>query len=248
MKRISFVLAACSILAGGSLFAATSAQAFDDAQKKEIETIIHDYIMDNPSIIIKAYEKHQVNEATREKEKTSALVKEHIGALTAADMPSAGASAKQADVTIVEFFDYNCGYCKRALPDLVSLIGEDKKLRVVFHEMPILSEQSHTAALWALAAHKQGKYFEYHQALMNHRGAKNEQTLSKLAEDLKLDVDKMKKDAESDTVKKELMESSKLARVLGVTGTPAFIVGEDFYGGYIGHDGLVSAIAKVRGK
>lgn len=241
-----FLLLSAATFIGLSAF--SPAHAFDDAQKKEIETIIHDYIMENPSVLVKAFEKQQADEAAAQKAKAAEMIGKNWDQLTAEGLPSLGASAKDADVTVVEFFDYNCGYCKRALPDLIKLAEEDKKVRIVFQEMPILSEQSQVAALWALAAHKQGKYFDYHAALMNHRGAKNEKTLSKIAEDLGLDAKKMKKDATSDAVKKELMTSMSLAHSVGVQGTPAFIVQKEFFGGYIGHDGLVSAIKNARGK
>lgn len=242
-KRIQPALVFSLCLLGAGAFA-PPAHAFTDAEKDELGTIIHTYIMDNPGIVMDALEQHRANEERRQKEEAANLIKNNQDILAGKNLPSIG--NPKADVTVVEFFDYNCGYCKRALPDLIKLVDSDKNLRVVFHEMPILSADSRTAALWALAAHKQGKYFEFHKAVMQHRGAKNETTLSKLAADLGLDVERLKKDAASGDVAKELAESIELARKIGINGTPAFIVGEQFFGGYIGHDGLVRAIAAER--
>lgn len=246
MKTTIFSFCVCALIAAGILGFSLQASAFTDAEKKELGSIIETYILDNPDIVIRAYDKHRANEEALKQQTAADFIKNNKEALSGDHLPFAG--NPKGDVTIVEFFDYNCGYCKRALPDLVSLLGDDKNLRVVFHEMPILSADSRTAALWALAAHKQGKYFEYHQALMAHRGAKNEETLSKLGADLGLDVEKLKVDAGSDAVAQELQSGVDIARQIGVTGTPAFIVGDQFYGGYIGHDGLISAIKEARAK
>ena len=236
-----FTLAAVSLAA---LSTPMQAEAFSDAETKELNKAIHAYIMENPTVIINALEKHRADEATRKKQEAADLIKNNKKLLAGKDLPSIG--NPKGDVTIVEFFDYNCGYCKRALPDLIKLSEEDKNVRIVFHELPILSDDSRTAALWALAAHKQDKYFDFHKALMQHRGAKNEATLTKLANDVGLDANKMKKDIMSDDVQKMLTESLEIAKKIGISGTPAFIVNDQFFGGYIGHDGLINAIKEAR--
>jgi len=202
------------------------------------------YLLDNPEVIFEAIEAHRVNEEQRQKEQAENAIEDNIAKLTSSDAPSIGPD--DADVTIVEFFDYNCGYCKRALPDVNAILESDKKVRFVFKEMPILGPTSTTAAQWAMAAFKQDKYFEYHSALMEFRGQKEEKSLEKIAKDLGLDVAQMKKDAKSKEVQEMIDADVALARKIGINGTPAFIVGKTLYPGYIGEDGMKTAIADAR--
>ncbi len=241
MTKIIFSFLAFFTLAFSST---TMASSFEIKDQKAFEQLVHDYIMDNPEVIIQAVDKYKSNEAQRQQDKTAQAVKDNLKSLTAKSLPSIG--NPDADVTVVEFFDYNCGYCKKAFPDLVNLVKSDKNVRVVFQDFPILSEDSKTAALWALAAHKQGKYFEFHQAIMKHRGPKNEANLLKIAREIGLDEVKLQKDAESKAIAKQLDKNYQIAREIGITGTPAFIVDDQFYGGYIGHAGLKQAIAAAR--
>jgi len=217
---------------------------YSPAQKEALGGVIKDYLMENPQVIFDAIEAHRINEEKRQQEQAESAIKDNLAKLTSADSPSIGPA--DADVTIVEFFDYNCGYCKRALPDVVSISETDKKVRFVFKEMPILGPTSTAAAKWAMAAHKQGKYFEYHSALMEFRGPKEEKQLEKLAKDVGLDLDQMKKDANSGEIQAMIDADVALARTIGINGTPAFIVGETLYPGYIGEDGMVNAIKEAR--
>lgn len=217
---------------------------YSPAQKAALGDVIKDYLMENPQVIFDAIDAHRENEEKKQQEQAASAIKDNLAKLTAADAPSIGPA--DADVTIVEFFDYNCGYCKRALPDVQAISEKDKKVRFVFKEMPILGPTSMTAAQWAMAAKKQGKYFEYHSALMEFRGPKEEKQLEKLAKDLGLDVDQMKKDASSSDVQAMIDADVALARTIGINGTPAFIVGETLYPGYIGENGMVNAIKETR--
>jgi protein-disulfide isomerase len=235
---------ALMLSAAGLMFVPAAANAFTEAEKAELGEVIRDYILENPALILEAVEKHREAETAKAEEKTQDYLKDNYEALAGKGLPSVG--PEDADVTIVEFMDYNCGYCKRALPDITKLLDEDKSVRFVFHEMPVLGPTSHTAALWALAAHKQDKYFEYHAALMDHKGSKTEKELEKLGEQVGLDVAKLKEDAKSEAVNKELMTGMEIARSLGLQGTPAFIVGDQVFRGYIGHEGLVQAIKSAR--
>ena len=217
-----------------------------DLSKSDIEQIVKEYLMENGDVILDSVEAYQKKAENERQAKAGETIKNKMDVLASADAPSAG--NPKGDVTVIEFFDYNCGYCKRALPDINALLESDKNIRFVFREMPILGPTSFTAAQWALAAQKQDKYFEYHSALMNHRGAKTDKELAKIAKDLDLDVDKARKDANSDAVKKQLDSDIELARLVGVEGTPAFIVGDEFFPGYLGEGGLKKAIEKARKK
>ena len=237
-------LTALGLLVGTPV--AAQEASFSAAQKEELGTIIKEYLMDNPSVIMEAVESYRTQQEREAQKQAEERIAANIDALTSSDAPSVG--NPEADVTVVEFFDYNCGYCKRALPDIQKVVDQDDNVRFVFQEMPILGDSSRKAAEWALAAHNQGKYFEYHVALMEHRGPKEDDQLEKLASDVGLDVEQMKKDIASGDIDKELQEALNMAREIGVSGTPAFIVGKTFIPGYIGEDGLKEAISQEREK
>lgn len=222
------------------------AEEFSPAQKEALGGIIQDYLMENPNVIFESIEAYRAQQEKDAQKQAEAKIGDNMAFLTRADAPSVG--NPNGDVTVVEFFDYNCGYCKRAVPDIQALLKEDTNVRFVFKEMPILGPTSKTAAIWALAAHKQGKYFEYHVALMEHKGPKDDKQLEKLAKDTGLDVDAMKKVIASGELDKELDEVMKVAREIGVSGTPAFVVGSQFIPGYVGKDGLIDAIKTEREK
>ena len=235
------------LLIAGAVFIGTfPVQAEDTLSKSDIEKIVKDYLLENGEIIIEAVDAYQQKAEKERQAKTTETIKAKLDLLTSADAPSAG--NPKGDVTVIEFFDYNCGYCKRALPDINTLIEKDKNVRFVFREMPILGPTSRTAAQWALAAHKQGKYFEYHSALMKFRGQKSDAQLAKLAKNVGLDVEKARKDAASDAIEEQLNKDIELARLVGVEGTPAFIVDGEFFPGYLGEGGLKKAIEKAREK
>jgi protein-disulfide isomerase len=190
-----------------------AADAFTAEQKTEIQKIVAEYLRDNPQAIIDSVNGMRAKEEKEMQEKAEANIGKFLPMLTAADAPSIG--NPKGDVTVVEFFDYHCGYCKRALPDVNALIQDDKNVRVVFHEMPILSADSQTAALWALAAHKQGKYFEFHSKLMTTQGTLNEAALTKIGTDLGLDMDKLKAKSAL-TAHRPLLSTASFSRVIWV--------------------------------
>jgi protein-disulfide isomerase len=223
---------------------AKAADSFTAEQKAEIEQIIHQYMLENGELVLKSVEAFREAEEEAQNAKSEEVIQENLAALTSADAPSVG--NPNADVTVIEFFDYNCGYCKRAVPDIQALVKDDPNVRFVFREMPILGPTSVTAAKWAVAAHNQGKYFDYHAAIMEHRGAKTDEELAKLAGEIGLDVDKMKADANAQETQDHIDTDLALSRSIGINGTPAFIIDGKLYPGYIGKDGLKSAIETAR--
>lgn len=227
-------------------FPAAAADALTAEQKEAVKATIGEYLKEKPEVVIEALEAYRAKQEQEMQQKAEANIKTNMDFLAGADAPSTG--NPKGDVTVIEFFDYNCGYCKKALPDIQQLLKDDKNLRVVFHEMPILAESSRTAALWAIAAHKQGKYFEYHVALMDTAGQKDVQALEKIAQDIGLDVKKMHEDANAPETAQLVDKSMSVARDIGVQGTPAFIVNGTLYPGYLGPDGLKESIEKARGK
>lgn len=198
--------------------------AFTDEQKKALGEIIKDYLVKNPEIMFEV--QNALDEKTQKEQdaKLKAFMAENAKSIYRSP-GSAVAGNPDGDITVVEFFDFNCGYCKRGLPEVQKLIQDDKNVRVVFKELPILSKGSEEAAKVALAAKRQGKYWEFHQALLGSKGQANEASALKVAESLGLDMNKIKADMASDDVKNELLAEMKLAKTMGVNGTPHFLVG-----------------------
>jgi len=153
---------------------------------------------------------------------------------------------EDGDVTLVEFFDYRCGFCKRVLGDVMALAAEDKRLRIVFKEFPILGEMSVVAARASLAADRQGKWAEFHTALMSAPGALDENRIMETAAGLGLDMDRLRADMESEAVTAIIARNRALAEQLGVRGTPAFLVRNAIEPGAVGYDALVALVAGAR--
>lgn len=235
---------AIAALVTATAFPIAARAELDEAGKKEMETLIHDYLMEHGDVIIQAVEKHQQEQQQAAEREQQSNLKNHKEYLLSPDRPSTGPA--DADVTVVEFFDYNCGFCKKALHDVQALLKDDKKLRVVFIDIPILGESSNLAAQWALASQKQGKYFEYHAALMSHNGPKTEETLAEIAKNAGLDVERLKKDLVDPNIGMRLAEYTQIAQDLGISGTPGFIIGEEIHRGYIGEDAMLEAVKKAR--
>lgn len=242
--RFLTVFSAIFIISGA--VPATAADAFTAEQKAQLEQLMEQYLLNNGEIILQSVDNFRTQEEAQMEAKAEVTIQENLKVLASADAPDTG--NPDGDITVIEFFDYNCGYCKRAVPDIQALIKEDKNVRFVFREMPILGPTSLTAAQWAVAAHKQDKYFEFHAAVMKHAGQKTESEMVKIAENLGLDVEQMKKDANSETVKKQIETDMELARMIGINGTPAFIIDGKLFPGYLGPDGLKSAIESAREK
>lgn len=209
----------------GARAEAQDAAAFSPAQKSAIEKIIKDYLISNPEVML---EIQSVLEAKMEKmqaEKTKAAMAENAKDIyRSANSPVAG--NPDGDITVTEFFDYNCGYCKKSFGDVAKLIGSDAKVRVVFKEFPILSKGSEEASRVALAARKQGKYWEVHAALLESKGQANEASALKIAEKAGLNMAQLKTDMDGPEVKAELASVRELATKMGINGTPHFLVGD----------------------
>jgi protein-disulfide isomerase len=198
--------------------------------RREFEALIKDYLVKNPEVMM---EVQTALEAKMEKitsEKMASALKENAKELfQSAAAPIAG--NPKGDITVVEFFDYNCGYCKKALPDLAALVQADKNVRVVLKEFPILSKGSEEASKAALAAKMQGKYWDFHTGMLAIQGQANEASALKVAEKAGLDIARLKKDMASAEVKKEIDDTRALAQKMGISGTPHFLVGDKVIAG-----------------
>lgn len=216
-----------------------------DFSREQIENIIKEYIQKNPEVILESVEDYgreqqEVSQADRQQS-----VDKHIDWVLKNDkLPVAG--NPDGDVTVVEFYDYNCGYCKKAMTDVTTLIEEDKNVKVVFVEMPILGRTSEVAARWAMAADKQDKFLSYHIGLMKNRGPITEDALEKIAKNVGLDIAQMRKDIDAPEIAALIKEKTSKASAMGISGTPAFIIDGKLYGGYIGIDAMRRAVKDAR--
>lgn len=221
--------------------------SFTEAQKAELHIIIKEFLLANPEVFADV---QQALEAKMEKvqaDKMATALKENAAEIFRAPTAPVAGNPK-GDVTVVEFFDYNCGYCKKAFIDLAAAADKDKQLKLVLKEFPILSKGSEETARVALAAKVQGKYWEFHRAMLESPGQANEATALKVAEKVGLNIAKIKTDMNSPEVKAEIARTRALAQKLGIQGTPHFLVGERSIGG--APDGLsellVQTAAEVR--
>jgi len=238
-----FVLCAGAVL----LLATAPAQAFDDAQRKEVESIVSSYLHEHPEVILEAIQALQAKKEQQEEEKSKqALIENKDKLFNDPNSPVGG--NPNGDVTMVEFFDYNCGYCKAAQKSVTQLVKEDGKLRFVYKEFPILAASSVTAAKAAVAAKAQGKYIELHNAFMEHRGVLNDDTIMKLAKGVGLDIARLKADMEKPKTIDSIAADKALAQDLGISGTPAFVVGDKLVPGAVPKEQLAGLIAEQRKK
>lgn len=240
MKRFALPL----MMAALAFPSAAKAEMSAD-QKKEIEALVHQYILENGDLLIESVNKYQAKQEEETNKQAAVKAKELQETLKKTN-DVAFAGNPKGDVTVVEFFDYNCGYCKKAFDEIVTLLGEDKNVKVVLYDMPILGPNSLETSKWSLASKKQGKFFEYHTALMNHQGGKDEATLRRLAKDAGLDPDKLAKDKDDPAIEAEIREHLKTAQELGIQGTPGFLINDKVFRGYIPYDVIKSTIASER--
>ena len=218
--------------------APAGAQSFSPDQRGEIERIIKDYLLKHPELL-------QEVMSELEKRQTAADAEKHRGAIKELSATIFNSSRQvtlgnlQGDVTVVEFFDYNCGYCKRAMTDMLDLLKVDGKVRFVLKEFPVLGEGSMQAAQVAVAVRMQDKtggkkYLEFHQKLLASRGSIDKARAVAAAKEVGLDVARIEKDLASEEVKATLEESYKIAEALGLNGTPSYVVGSDVVIGAVG--------------
>jgi protein-disulfide isomerase len=249
MKPILRLFAATTaiLLAGFSLPA--EAQSISPAQRTEIESIIKDYLIKNPEILQDVSAELEKRQAAAEAAKHQVAVKDNAAELFNSKRQVVLGNP-QGDVTMVEFFDYNCGYCKRAVADMLELVKTDPKLRVVLKEFPVLGEGSVEAARVAVAARMQDagskKYLDFHQKLLGSRGSVNRAAALAAAREVGYDMSRLEKDMAGDEPKATMEESFKLADALGLSGTPSYVIGNQVVVGAVGLANLQEKINAAR--
>lgn len=228
-------------------FAATAADKSRTFTEQEVQDIVIKTIMDKPEVIIEAVQQMQVNEQKNKLEQARQVVSAYRTSLFE-DKDSPKVGPEDADVTIVEFFDYNCGYCKRSMPNVMKLLENDKKVNFVFKEYPVLSPSSEDAARASLAMYylQPEKYFDYHAALFRLGGKFDEKNVTGVAESLGADPEKFKKMMKSDRVTKHIDDTRTLAGKLGASGVPVFIIGGEMFPGAITYEAMKQQVDAVR--
>jgi protein-disulfide isomerase len=238
---VSFTGAFC--LAGPA-----AADEFTPAQKTEIETIFKDYLLKNPEILREAIGELEKREKAAEAEARNKVVGDPQSPLyTSTHQAIIG--NPDGKITLIEFFDYNCGYCKKALSDLSRLLKENPDLRVILRDFPILSEGSVEAAKIEEGVRLQlkgDKFWEFHQKLLGSRGPVGGAQALAIAKEAGADMDKLQKDAAAPTAKDGIDEADKLGRTLAVTGTPSYVIGDEVVIGAVGYDALKAKVDNVR--
>ncbi len=218
---------------------------FSSQQKNEIRKTVRAYLIENPTVIVEALESLQARQQQSEKQNARSSLSANLDRLlNSKGDPVIG--NPNASVTVVEFFDYQCPYCKQMADDMVQLIKEDPDLRIVFKEFPVFGSESTLAARAALAADKQGKYAEFHLGVMNLRGAPSEAAIFRLADSLGLDADRFRQDMNSEDIEATIQENYKLAQDIGVRGTPAFIIGDQMIPGAMSAEDMRALITRTR--
>lgn len=246
-------------------FAAEPNQPMTPAQQKQMEDLVHNYLVKNPEVIVEALQalqQKQMEQARKTMQKTQETAPKFADAIfhESTDPVVGNPNGK---VTIVDFFDYQCPHCIKMTPILESVIKSNPDVRIVFKEFPIRGPLSEYAAKVALAANTQGKYFEFHKALMQQMDSQQpltEAVVLKTAQSVGLDIDKLKVDIKNDAIAKQIKNTMKLGQDLQLLGTPAFFVAKTdvknnvpasaitFIPGQVDQVQLLEVIKKAEGK
>jgi protein-disulfide isomerase len=242
--RSLLAIAAAAIVFAGPAPRDAHAQSLTPAQKSEIEAVIKDYLLKHPEVLEEAMRELEKRQSAAESAKAQKTIADNAKILF--DSPrQVTLGNPKGDVTMVEFFDYNCGYCKRAMTDMLDLMKSDPNLRVVLKEFPVLGEASVQAAQVGIALNMQDKsgkkYLDFHQKLLSGRGAIDRAKAMAVAKEVGADMPRLEKDLGSPEVKATLEETFKLAEPLGLNGTPSYVIGKDVVIGAVG-------LAELKGK
>ncbi len=210
-----------------------------ELKKNELNSIIKNFILDNPEVIEKTLQNLNLKRSKNNFKLALTDLKK---------VPNPKLKKDNADITIYEFFDYNCGYCKSVMQSVFNIYKNDKKVEIVFVEYPILSNSSLSAAIASLAARNQNKYFEFHTKLMSHTGKIDDNLLLSFAKELKIDTKKLKSDYSNKKLMLTINKNREIASRLNLRGTPAFIIGNKIYPGAMSEKDIEKAIAIERKK
>ncbi|MDA1098768.1 MAG: DsbA family protein [Proteobacteria bacterium] len=249
VQRIALTFAVvimAALLPAASLLASDGKAALQstDPERSRIEQIIRNYLLDNPELLVEVMRKLEARQKAEEKAGLVDKIMANRGALFAsADDFIVNPAGK---IPVVEFFDYQCGYCKRFTPTVTRLLNTDKTVRFVFKEFPILGEMSVIASRAALAAKMQGKYQAFHDAMMGLRRPLSEDLIYQTATDVNIDIARLKSDMDRPEISRIIKDNRALAEALGIRGTPSIVVGEQLAPGAISYEQLTNLIDQAR--
>jgi protein-disulfide isomerase len=215
--------------------------------KGEFEQKVRAYLLENPEVIVEAIERYQERKRAAEQGEAQAILKARADEVFRDPDSPVGGNAN-GDVTLVEYFDYNCPYCRRVGPTMVQAEAADAKLRIVYKEFPILGPNSVFAAKAALAAHRQGKYVAFHKALMAVEGVADKDKVMEVAATVGLDLDRLKSDMDDPAIQKMIERNLALAQALRISGTPSFVAGNQIVRGAVDLTALQGLIREAREK
>lgn len=248
--RTRLTRAATAIALSAAIFAVpTTAQdkEVEPAEREKIEQIVQDYLMENPEIIALAFRELQRRQTMARMGPAINSYRDYLER----DPSAPVIGNPNGDVTMVEFFDYRCGFCRRHFPEVMKLVREDGNIRYIPRQFPILDRNGETpvsylASLAALAAHKQGKFEEFHIATMTSKGSLTENQLYQIAGSLGLNVQRLKADMNDKLIVKSVQNTLAIGKDIGFEGTPGYIIGDDVITGAEGYGRLLQAVSRAR--
>ena len=243
MKKV-FIVLFLTVLTTASLNVNATDKSVN-MSKDALGEAIRIYLLENPAVMAEVFENTQKYLIAEDEKRQSEKIKKNIDALYY-DKRDFSIGSPDAPITVVEFFDYNCGYCKRTFPDIMKLTQKNPDVRVVFKEFPILGPASEQAARAALASKSKGKYFAIHQSLLNATGNVSGAALSTLIEKHGLNADEIVTRGKKKVIDAHIMDIRNLAKSLGVNGTPAFIIDNQLFSGALSYDKMQSLIDEIR--
>jgi protein-disulfide isomerase len=252
IRRTLATLAAPPLMAM-SLALPAAAQGFDMADMSEDERAafraeVRAYLLENPEVLMEAIGVLEEREAEAQVAADAEMIAARADAIFDDDDSWAGGNP-DGDVTLVEFIDYRCGYCRRAFPEVQELVASDGDIRLVVKEFPILGEQSVLASRFAIATRMvagDAAYKQVHDALISMRGDMNDLSLELLGEDLGLPVEEIADMMDTDAVTQVIRANHALAEDLGITGTPTYVLGDRMVRGYVPLDGMRALVEEER--
>jgi protein-disulfide isomerase len=241
------LLAGLLAVTAAPVLAQGTSKALTPAQEQAVRKLVRDYLIENPEIIVEAMQRLRQKRQRAERERIGkVLVAYRTQIFENPRSPIAG--NPKGDVTIVEFFDYQCPYCKQVMDRLLKTVADDGKIRLVFKEFPILGPNSMFAARAALASRNQGKYFKFHELLMGFKGKLSQEAVFVLAKSIGLDTKRLARDMDDPKIRKMIARNLQLAQLLKINGTPAFIIGDRLVPGAISRQQLEAYVARARDK
>lgn len=217
----------------------------DELTEERIKELVYEAILENPGIVLEAVRRLEELEAAQQQVAAAAILQNERDRLEQ-DPNAIILGNPDGDVTVVEFFDYNCPYCRRVMPQVDALVAQDPNVRLVYREWPILGEGSVFAARAALAAREQGLYEEFHVAMMGMQGRAEEASVLRVAREVGLDIDQLRADMQDPSVDEHIRTSVDLTQALGFNGTPSFVIGDALIPGFVEAPVLIEQVNVTR--